>query len=468
MNIIEFLENKNQLTRLTDNYENRLINKIKDNFKDSEQQIFLTYFYSFLKYDTKKDFVIDLDNVWKWLGFLRKDQAKTVLKKHFIKDIDYKVKNNFPSDGGIFFVKSVETILLTVNTFKKFCLKAKTKNSDKIHEYYIKLTELLYETVNEESQELKKILNAKNEIEKIKCTKKPKQDYTKLKNVIYIITTDEFELNREYIIGKAVDLNNYIDFKLIYYISCNSQVVMDYMECLILSKLNEYKYENNFRLPDGCDINIFTNVFDVCSKLFEDVNEEDIIYPTYTDNFNILVNDKLCNEIFNSRKDSVVCYIKKHFIENENYVITYPNKNININGGQNKKDYKMTSESFDLLKNSYKLRQIELSKKNITHPILIYIETATIGFISEIFKDFNIKKQYRVDKYLIDLYFIDYKIAVECDEDHHKHNIKKDKEREEIIKKQLNCSFIRYTPNIDNIQIVINKIMNLITIPKLK
>jgi hypothetical protein len=112
-------------------------------------------------------------------------------------------------------------------------------------------------------------------------------------------------------------------------------------------------------------------------------------------NFNILVDDKLCNEIFNSRKDSVVCYIKKHFIENENYIIIYPNKTKQINGsgGKNRQDYKLTSESFDLLKNSYKLRQIELSKKNITHPILIYIETATIGFISEIFKDFNMKNK---------------------------------------------------------------------------
>jgi len=183
-------------------------------------------------------------------------------------------------------------------------------------------------------------------------------------------------------------------------------------------------------------------------------------------NFNMLVDNKLCNEIFNSRKDKVICYIKKHFIENENYIIIYPNKQINGGSGKNKKDYKMTSESFDLLKNSYKLRQIELSKKNITHPILIYIETATIGFISEIFKDFNIKKQYRVNKYLIDLYFIDYKIAVECDEDHHKSNIKNDKEREEIIKKELNCCFIRFTPNKDNLTLIINTIMNLVLIPK--
>jgi len=34
-----------------------------------------------LKYDAQKDFVVDLDNVWKWLDFSYKHQAKLLLKK---------------------------------------------------------------------------------------------------------------------------------------------------------------------------------------------------------------------------------------------------------------------------------------------------------------------------------------------------------------------------------------------------
>jgi hypothetical protein len=33
--------------------------------------------------------VIDLENVWKWLGFSRKDPANVVLEKHFVKDVDF-------------------------------------------------------------------------------------------------------------------------------------------------------------------------------------------------------------------------------------------------------------------------------------------------------------------------------------------------------------------------------------------
>ena len=61
-------------------YENKLLNKIKDNFTDSQQQLFVSSFYCFLNYDSKKDFIIDFDNIWKWVGFTRKDSAKKIRK----------------------------------------------------------------------------------------------------------------------------------------------------------------------------------------------------------------------------------------------------------------------------------------------------------------------------------------------------------------------------------------------------
>jgi hypothetical protein len=45
--------------------------------------------------------------------------------------------------------------MLNINTFKKFCLKAGTKKADEIHEYYLKMEELIQETINEECNELK-------------------------------------------------------------------------------------------------------------------------------------------------------------------------------------------------------------------------------------------------------------------------------------------------------------------------
>jgi hypothetical protein len=56
--------------------------------------------------------------------------------------------------------------MLTIRTFKLFCLKAGTKKAEQIHEYYIKLEELLQEIIQEESNELKIQLEQKtNQLE---------------------------------------------------------------------------------------------------------------------------------------------------------------------------------------------------------------------------------------------------------------------------------------------------------------
>lgn len=94
-----------------------------------------------LLFFTKNDFVIDLDNVWKWLGFSRKDHCKRTLEKHFTKDIDYKValpnSEERKNEGGF----NKEQVLLNIETFKSLCMLAGTENSNKHidHFYYIRI-----------------------------------------------------------------------------------------------------------------------------------------------------------------------------------------------------------------------------------------------------------------------------------------------------------------------------------------
>lgn len=180
-NIVNMIE-KSSLVRLSSEYENRLLNKIKHTFTVEHQKIFVTSFYCFLKYDETKDFVVDFDNVWKWVGFARKDPAKRLLEKLFLRGTDYRVEKPAPlvrgpaaevGGAGIHKlnedVKNLggaglnrEQITLTINTFKKFCLKACTKKADEIHDYYIKLEKLLHETIDEETNELREQLRLKD------------------------------------------------------------------------------------------------------------------------------------------------------------------------------------------------------------------------------------------------------------------------------------------------------------------
>ena len=162
--IVELIEN-NPITKLSSSYNNRLITKIKDNFTETQQQLFVASFYCYLNCDQKNDFIIDLDDVWKWMGFSQKINSKKILLKHFTINKDYKIllcklaeQNN--KHGG----HNKETIMLNVRTFKLFCIKAGTKKADEIHDYYLKLEELIHEVSNEETDELKLQLEAKNEI----------------------------------------------------------------------------------------------------------------------------------------------------------------------------------------------------------------------------------------------------------------------------------------------------------------
>jgi len=167
LDIVNLIES-NPITKLTNDYNNKLLMKIKENFTETEQQLFISSFYCYLNYNSTTDFIIDLDNIWKWIGFQQKVKAKTLLEKNFIINTDYKIllsqlgkqeSSEEKKHGG----HNKETIMLTIKTFKLFCIKAETKKAKEIHEYFVKLEEILQQTIQEESDELKKQLSEKNE-----------------------------------------------------------------------------------------------------------------------------------------------------------------------------------------------------------------------------------------------------------------------------------------------------------------
>ncbi|MDO9558848.1 MAG: hypothetical protein Q7I89_04085 [Syntrophales bacterium] len=80
-------------------------------------------------------------------------------------------------------------------------------------------------------------------------------------------------------------------------------------------------------------------------------------------------------------------------------------------------------------------------------------------------------KQYSVDRYRIDLYLPDLKLAIECDEQGHKnYNIFRHELRQKELEQKMNCQFIRFDPHKEdfNIGVVINKIFLIILQDKLK
>ena len=172
LDIVDLIEN-NPITKLSRTYNNKLITKIKDNFTEKQQQLFVSSFYCYLNCNQKNDFIIDLDNIWKWLGFNQKYNTERLLEKYFKIDIDYKKlappRGGARKHGG----NNKVTIMLSIKTFKSFCLKAGTKKAHEIHEYYLKMEELIQEVLEEEAIEMKnKLLIKQNELEKVEENKK--------------------------------------------------------------------------------------------------------------------------------------------------------------------------------------------------------------------------------------------------------------------------------------------------------
>ena len=272
-NIINLIE-KNSITILNKTYENILVQKIQETFSTKEQQIFLTSFFAYLNYNSKKDFVIDFDSVWKWVGFSRKDHAKTLLEKYFTKDINFQVLKLAPTTSGASFEnihggQNKEKIMLTVNTFKKFCLKSNTKKADEIHDYYIKLEELLQETIMEQTDELhiqleqkkvseEKLLNNQRELEDkllqeqkdlIKAKKSLLKVQTKFthrhklieKPCVYILENPDDKFAK-YKIGMTKDINERLksDRTMIPYIKARLIMYTEHYE--LFEKIVKIKY----------------------------------------------------------------------------------------------------------------------------------------------------------------------------------------------------------------------------------
>lgn len=242
LNIVELIEN-NPIAKLTQTYNNKLLCKIKESFVGFEQQLFVSSFYCYLNYDKALDYVVDLDDIWKWLGFTQKINAIRVLEKHFALDKDYKmfalqfgkakifdenivlqfgettiiedVTVNNPEDqnekrGG----HNKQKIMLNIKCFKSLCLKAQTKKAGEIHEYYIKLEEVMHEIVDEETNELRTQLEQKDSIiqcnqqekskleQEIISTKKEKQ------RAVEQATITQFPLNTECIYFGTIENTN--------------------------------------------------------------------------------------------------------------------------------------------------------------------------------------------------------------------------------------------------------------------
>jgi hypothetical protein len=75
-----------------------LSTRLATEFSDDEKRTFLLHFYMYQKYDPTDDFVVDLDDVWDWLGFATKGSAKRHVISFYVENDDYTTTYDEPKN----------------------------------------------------------------------------------------------------------------------------------------------------------------------------------------------------------------------------------------------------------------------------------------------------------------------------------------------------------------------------------
>jgi len=257
LDIVELIE-KNPLTRLSGDYQGKLLTKIKNKFSDIEMQFFLASFYCTLNYDQFKDFVIDLDDLWKWLDFNKKEKAKELLERNFTKDIDYVILLPHKGEkkdgrGGSNIIK----YFLNIKTFKSFCLKAGTTRAEQLHEYYLKLEDIVHEITTEENEELRKKLEknqlmlelSEKEKEKIIIDSKKEKEVLREKTLL-----EQFPKNRQCVYYGLIDNKSVSGEKLIKFGNSNDLVTRVDAHKKVYSNfclVNVFKVSNQIQIENA-------------------------------------------------------------------------------------------------------------------------------------------------------------------------------------------------------------------------
>jgi hypothetical protein len=270
----------------------KLLTQLNTEFNSDEQKQFVMNFYLYQRYDKTSDFIIDLDKIWSWLGFSQKNHAKTLLQKHFTLDIHYKILLPAPREqtitennrGG----HNKEIIMLTINTFKSFCLKAKTSKASEIHEYYIKLEDIIMSSLMKSMEAQHQLFQEKNQelIKQLELVNEKNKHTTDLSGDIYIAVNAK-EIKKD--IWKVGETINYKK-RLVTMNTCESDGCFIILRKFntknrILSEklihtyldVNKYKYNKEFynieldQLIGICEL--FTTIVDeITSKTIQEFN----------------------------------------------------------------------------------------------------------------------------------------------------------------------------------------------------
>ena len=229
--------------RVCDDKHDELFQLMKEQMNTEQEQIFMASHYLYLQHGTDNTkFVVDFDDVWKNVDFTRRDNAKRILTRNFTENENYKISQPAPPKRGAGSVnlggagQNKESILLTVDCFKNFCMIASTPKAKTVRSYYIKMENIMHEYFKTTSRELQTTLHlAKSALQNsIRETAMKRHEVliesNKNKCVVYFCMIRLHEDGSFILkIGESTDIKNRIDA-----LSCDfgvAVIILDIFHC---------------------------------------------------------------------------------------------------------------------------------------------------------------------------------------------------------------------------------------------
>jgi len=258
------------ITTTNKNFTNYLVERLNT----EEEKQFALHFKIYLEHGYKNNtFPIDFDDVWKMCEFTQKINAKKILIKHFEENKDYKILL-FPkeervlledNDGKSCYAErrsefsqlkdnkhggqNKETIMLNVDTFKEFCMKASTQKAKQIRSYYIKLEKIFFSYTKEQlyysNDRIKKLETEVNNFD-VKLNKNFKNAFNK-QSVVYIMKLQSFD-DGTYIIkiGKTDNLTDRTSKLASLYCNKDQLVIMSVYPCEDNNNFEKFLHSNPY------------------------------------------------------------------------------------------------------------------------------------------------------------------------------------------------------------------------------
>ena len=174
INFTELVKNSKTTISLSDEYQSKMIDLLNTEFTEKEQQWYIANLYIYMNYHPTNDYPINLENIFKMIGFANKGNAMKTIKSNFTLDEDYKlliIPREKKQNAG----RSEHEIMLNVDTFKSLCMLAKTDKGKEIRKYYVKLENIHNKIIKQEIEQQKQLL-----LEKDQQIKKEQENTVKL------------------------------------------------------------------------------------------------------------------------------------------------------------------------------------------------------------------------------------------------------------------------------------------------